>query len=260
MNDCYLQEAGSRYGTCYRATNADNVSNADTVDGYHASGLFTNLSNSGNNISITVGGTNKTLTPAYATSAGSASYAHKVRGEYTGNGGQQNPNYFGTNWVGFRMMNTNVGGNSQYKDWIISDCYSGSDVGGAVAFGMNRQALGAYLMGSDSGRGSWSRKGTFWGDWNLTPGDYYDSKINRSANTVLAAPNGSSGSATFRKLVAADIPSLDYMSTKGGYSQPIVLAAGYVYRSSNSSSSWYFSGSKVSAISVSYTHLTLPTT
>lgn len=169
LNDCYLQEAGSRYGTCYRATNADNVSNADTVDGYHASGLFTNLSNSGNNISITVGGTNKTLTPAYATSAGSASYARKVRGEYTGNGGQQNPNYFGTNWVGFRMMNTTVGTNSQYKDWIISDCYSGNDVGGAVAFGMNRQSLGAYLMGSDSNRSSWTRKGTFWGDWNLDP-------------------------------------------------------------------------------------------
>lgn len=169
LNDCYLQEAGSRYGTCYRATNADNVSNADTVDGYHASGLFTNLSNSGNNISITVGGTNKTLTPAYATSAGSASYAHKVRGEYTGNGGQQNPNYFGTNWVGFRMMNTTVGTDSQYKDWIISDCYSGNDAGGAVAFGMNRQSLGAYLMGSDSNRSSWTRKGTFWGDWNLDP-------------------------------------------------------------------------------------------
>lgn len=169
LNDCYLQEASSRYGTCYRATYADNVTNADTVDGYHASGLFTNLSNSGNNISITVGGTNKTLTPAYATSAGSASYTHKVRGEYTGSGGQQNPNYFGTNWVGFRMMNTTVGTNSQYKDWIISDCYSGNDVGGAVAFGMNRQSLGAYLMGSNSNRSSWTRKGTFWGDWNLDP-------------------------------------------------------------------------------------------
>lgn len=152
-----------------RCRYADEVTNADTVDGYHASGLFTNLSNSGNNISITVGGTNKTLTPAYATSAGSASYAHKVRGEYTGNGGQQNPNYFGTNWVGFRMMNTTVGTNSQHKDWIISDCYSGNDVGGAVAFGMNRQSLGAYLMGSDSNRSSWTRKGTFWGDWNLDP-------------------------------------------------------------------------------------------
>lgn len=92
-----------------------------------------------------------------------------MRGEYTGNGGQQNPNYFGTNWVGFRMMNTTVGTNSQYKDWIISDCCSDNDVGGAVAFGMNRQSLGAYLMGSDSNRSSWTRKGTFWGDWNLDP-------------------------------------------------------------------------------------------
>ena len=171
LNDCYLQESSSRYGTCYRASYADNVTNADTVDGYHASGLFTNLSNSGNNLSITIGGTNKTLTPAYATSAGSATYAGKVRGEYTGGGGQQNPNYFGANWVGFRMMNTTVGTNSQYKDWIISDCYNGNDVGGAVAFGMNRQSLGAYLMGSDAARTSWTRKGTFWGDWNLNPVD-----------------------------------------------------------------------------------------
>lgn len=145
------------------------ASSADTLDGYHASGLFTNLSNSGNKLSITIGGTNKTITPAYASSAGSATYAGKVRGEYTSNGGQQNPNYFGTNWVGFRMMNTTVGTNSQYKDWIISDCYSGNGVGGAVAFGMNRQSLGAYLMGSDSNRSSWTRKGTFWGDWNLDP-------------------------------------------------------------------------------------------
>ena len=92
-----------------------------------------------------------------------------MRGEYTGNGGQQNPDYFGTNWVGFRMMNTTVGTNRQYKDWIISDCYSSTDVGGAVAFGMNRQSLGAYLMGSDSSRSAWTRKGTFWGDWNLDP-------------------------------------------------------------------------------------------
>lgn len=73
LNDCYLQESSSRYGTCYRASYADNVTNADTVDGYHASGLFTNLSNSGNNLSITIGGTNKTLTPAYASNSGSSS-------------------------------------------------------------------------------------------------------------------------------------------------------------------------------------------
>ena len=36
---------------------------------------------------------------------------------------------------------------------------------------------------------------------------YFDSDTSRSANTVLAAPNGSAGKATFRKLVAADLPS-----------------------------------------------------
>lgn len=48
------------------------VHNADMVDGIHANGLFTNLSNSGNSLSITVGGTNKTLTVNYASNAGNA--------------------------------------------------------------------------------------------------------------------------------------------------------------------------------------------
>ena len=43
-----------------------------------------------------------------------------------------------------------------------------------------------------------------------THSQYYDSTTSRTANTVLAAPDGSNGAATFRKLVAADIPSLDY--------------------------------------------------
>ena len=37
---------------------------------------------------------------------------------------------------------------------------------------------------------------------------YYKSGDTRNANTVLAAPNGSAGAATFRALVAADIPSI----------------------------------------------------
>ena len=39
---------------------------------------------------------------------------------------------------------------------------------------------------------------------------FYNSHSSRTANTVLAAPDGSDGVASFRKLVAADIPSLDY--------------------------------------------------
>lgn len=159
-----------------RCRYADEVTNADTVDGQHASAFsyksWWHWSGQSGQPTWLWGGNSENSYYVYNPSnfnVNSATYAHKVRGEYTGSGGQQNPNYFGTNWVGFRMMNTTVGTNSQYKDWIISDCYSGNDVGGAVAFGMNRQSLGAYLMGSDSNRSSWTRKGTFWGDWNLDP-------------------------------------------------------------------------------------------
>lgn len=159
-----------------RCRYADEVTNADTVDGQHASAFsyksWWHWSGQSGQPAWLWGGNSENSYYVYNPSnfnVNSATYAHKVRGEYTGGGGQQNPNYFGTNWVGFRMMNTTVGTDSQYKDWIISDCYSGNDAGGAVAFGMNRQSLGAYLMGSDSNRNSWTRKGTFWGDWNLDP-------------------------------------------------------------------------------------------
>lgn len=54
---------------------ADQATNADTVDGYHANGLLTALSNSNNGISITVGGTTKSISNInvnYAASAGNA--------------------------------------------------------------------------------------------------------------------------------------------------------------------------------------------
>lgn len=40
------------------------------------------------------------------------------------------------------------------------------------------------------------------------PTDYWKTGDSRTANTVLAAPNGSNGAASFRDLVAADIPAL----------------------------------------------------
>ena len=59
---------------------AASAGNADTLDGVHASGLFTNLSNSGNKISITIGGTNKTLTAAYATNCDTLDGYHAQSG------------------------------------------------------------------------------------------------------------------------------------------------------------------------------------
>lgn len=232
LNDCYLQEAGSRYGTCYRATNADNVSNADKVDGYHASGLFTNLSNYGNNISITVGGTNKTLTPAYATSAGTASNSNALEGYSLGTSSTSGA------WNRIPLVKSDgVIEIGRYIDMHYTNT-STKDYGTRIQ--LSGDTGNVLALPTSSGTLCLT---------NHSHSEYYSSNISRSANTVLAAPNGSSGSATFRRLVAADIPTLDYMSKKGGYSQPIVLAAGYVYRSSGSSAYWYFSGSKVSAIS-----------
>ena len=251
-----------------------------------------------------------------------SSHTHNfVVGSYTGNGGQQKPNYFGTDKVGFLMMNTTVNGNSQYKDWVIMDCYSGTDVGGGVAIGVNRQSLGAYIMRSDTTRTAWAESaellhtknytsytvtksgGGASGTWGInisgkastagtadsansvawgnvsgkpstfTPSNHthtksqitdfgthvYDATISRDANTVLAAPNGSSGVATFRKLVAADIPSL----TKSKISDfPTSMPASDVYSwakaSSKPSYSWSEIGSKPSTFTPSsHTHNTI---
>lgn len=70
-------------------------------------------------------------------------------------------------------------------------------------------------------------------DKYITLGDYYNAEMIRTANTVLAAPNGSNGSATFRKLVVADIPSLPYSkisdapaSLKNPYALTVTLPDG----------------------------------
>lgn len=52
--------ANSLYNTLHNGY-ASSAGNSDTVDGYHASGLLTALSNSNNGISITVGGTTKSI-------------------------------------------------------------------------------------------------------------------------------------------------------------------------------------------------------
>lgn len=96
-----------------------------------------------------------------------SSHTHStIVGSYTLNGGQQPPNYFGKERVGALMMNTTVNGNSHYKDWLFMDCYSGSDVGGGVAIGVNRQALGAYIMRSAAARTAWAETAELLGTHN----------------------------------------------------------------------------------------------
>lgn len=63
---------------------ASSAGNSDTVDGYHASGLLTALSNSNNGISITVGETTKSISNIsvnHASNADSSGSASKVYGQ-----------------------------------------------------------------------------------------------------------------------------------------------------------------------------------
>lgn len=113
-----------------------------------------------------------------------------VKGSYTGSGGKKNPNYFGTNKVGFLMMNTTVNNNSQYKDWIIMDCYSANDVGGGVAFGVNRQSLGAYIMRSAAERTSWAESAELIGTHNYTSYLGYIGKTAVQSSSAIQALTG----------------------------------------------------------------------
>lgn len=71
-------------GSALRTINPANVSvgNADKLDGIHANGLLTALSNSNNGISLTVGGTTKSVSNISVNYASSAGNADTVDGEH----------------------------------------------------------------------------------------------------------------------------------------------------------------------------------
>lgn len=78
----------------------------------------------------------------------------------------------------------------------------------------------------------------------------YDVTISRTANTVLAAPNGKAGSASFRALVAADIPSI----TKSKITDfPSSLPASDVYAWAKASSKPSYSWGEITGKPSTYT-------
>lgn len=142
-----------------RCRYADEVTNADTVDGYHASGLFTNLSNSGNNLSITIGGTNKTLTPAYASNSGSSSTTNKL-------------NITGYQSDGLSFYQTSSSFDGSPADWahyIIANYGSGSSYY-HYTIRLPFWSVPQYKRqtGSTSNVSSWYK---FWTEENLNPVD-----------------------------------------------------------------------------------------
>ena len=93
---------------------------------------------------------------------------------------------------------------------VKASSFTGNITGNASTASKLATARTISLTGSVIGSGTFDGSGNLSinTSTNHTHSQYYDSGISRTANTVLAAPNGSNGGATFRKLVAADIPTL----------------------------------------------------
>ena len=95
-----------------------------------------------------------------------------------------------------------------------------SNVGTVTSVSGTGTVSGLSLSGTVTSTGSLTLGGTL----VVTPSDF----ASQSANTVLAAPNGSAGVPTFRAIVAADIPTLNQNTTgtAGNVSGVVAVANG----------------------------------
>ena len=189
------------------------------------------------------------------------SHTHNyVVGSYTGNGGQQKPNYFGTNKVGFLMMNTTVNGDSNCKDWIIMDCYGGNDVGGSVALGVNRQKLAAYIMRSAAERSSWAESAELLHTLNYT--SYTVTKTGSGASGTWGISISGNATTSTKLATARSINGTNFDGsgniTTATWGTARTLTIGNTGKSVNGGGNVSWSLSEIGAAASNHTHSYLP--
>lgn len=189
------------------------------------------------------------------------SHTHNyVVGSYTGNGGLQKPNYFGTNKVGFLMMNATVNGDSNYKDWIIMDCYHGTDVGGGVAFGVNRQKLGAYIMRSTAARTAWVESAELLHTLNYT--SYTVTKTGSGASGTWGISISGNATTSTKLATARSINGTNFDGsgniTTATWGTARTLTIGNTGKSVNGGGNVSWSLSEIGAAASNHTHSYLP--
>ena len=189
------------------------------------------------------------------------SHTHNyVVGSYTCNGGQQKPNYFGTNKVGFLMMNTTVNGDSNYKDWIIMDCYGGNDVGGSVALGVNRQKLAAYIMRSAAERSSWAESAELLHTLNYT--SYTVTKTGSGASGTWGISISGNATTSTKLATARSINGTNFDGsgniTTATWGTARTLTIGNTGKSVNGGGNVSWSLSEIGAAASNHTHSYLP--
>lgn len=196
---------------------------ADTVDGLHANSFYSALeTRAANTVMAAPNGSNGTarFRALVAADIPQLSYLPLSGGTLSS----------GSERTTLSLTNTNT-----YGPEIRF--YMGNTLSGRITCGQNLIALttsnGREISVSENGLEYSPNSGTtkykIWSSYNHGSGSGLDADtldgldsnsfyqvITRNANTVLAAPNGSNGYASFRRLVAADIPSLNYLPLSGG--------------------------------------------
>ena len=105
-------------------------------------------------------------------------------------------------------LSVDKGGTGQSAASSVRYSFFNNNLYTSPASAKNRYIIGITEQWADGGYFSKSDLKTWL--------NVYDGDTSRTKNTVLAAPNGSNGKATFRSLVAADIPSLDASKITSG--------------------------------------------
>lgn len=161
------------------------------------------LGTSGNNVTLTPSsGSVQSITVPYASNA-AASNSLKITG-------------YGISNLTFYQANDDFGGtegrkgnndDNYWSHYIIANHGNGETY---YHYTIRLPFWGSPQYQRKAGGSDATTGRTKWLDF-ITEENYttfaYSSTASRTANTVLAAPNGSDGAATFRKLVAADLPS-----------------------------------------------------
>jgi hypothetical protein len=125
-----------------------------------------------------------------------------------------NTNITGTSNFGTSGQVLTSGGSAATPTWTTPTTGTVTSVGGTGT------VSGLTLTGTVTSTGNLTLGGTL----AVTPSNF----ASQTANTVLAAPNGSAGTPTFRAIVAADIPTLNQNTTGSAATVTTTISSGAV--------------------------------
>lgn len=158
------------------------------------------------------------------------------------------------------MMNTTVNGDSNYKDWIIMDCYGGNDVGGSVALGVNRQKLAAYIMRSAAERSSWAESAELLHTLNYT--SYTVTKTGSGASGTWGISISGNATTSTKLATARSINGTNFDGsgniTTATWGTARTLTIGNTGKSVNGGGNVSWSLSEIGAAASNHTHSYLP--